>query len=66
MALNTQSVEFERLMRGIERALITQAQLRILLADANETVTVRRRELRAAKARVKRAQNFGSASNLRC
>ena len=56
MALNPPSVELTRLMLRIERALGAQAHLRILLADANETVTGRRRELRVAKARLKRVQ----------
>ena len=56
MALNPHGVEFKRLILRIEQALLAQVQLRTLLAEADETVTDRRQELRTAKARLKRTQ----------
>jgi hypothetical protein len=52
----TDYAELKQLMLQIERDLLAQAQLRTLLADADTTITVRRKRLRVIKARIKRAQ----------
>ena len=53
MAMTSDSVELKRLILRIERDLMTRAQLRLLLDDADATVADRRQELRAVKARLK-------------
>ena len=51
---NTDRAVFKRLILQIERDLIAQAQLRILLAVADTTVAGDRQELRTVKARIGR------------
>jgi hypothetical protein len=45
--------EFERLILQIERDLVATARLRVLLADAEETSKLHKRELRRIGARKK-------------
>jgi hypothetical protein len=53
---NTDRTVFKRLILQIERDLLAQAQLRILLAAANTTIAGDREELRSVKARIGRTQ----------
>ena len=56
MTMTPDSAEFRRLILQIERDLMAHAQLRSLLTDAEATLANRRQDLRAVKARIKRAQ----------
>ena len=53
---NTDRTVFKRLILQIERDLLAQAQLRILLAAADTTIAGDREELRSVKARIGRTQ----------
>ena len=50
----TDRAEFMRLILRLERDLVAQLHLRVLLTDADTTVADRRRELRSLKARMAR------------
>ena len=52
----TDRAEFKRLIRQIERDLLAQAQLRLLLTAADTTIADDRHRLRSVKARIKRTQ----------
>jgi hypothetical protein len=53
---NTDRAVFKRLILQIERDLLAQAQLRILLAAADTTIAGDREELRSVKARIGRTR----------
>jgi hypothetical protein len=53
---NTDRTVFKRLILQIERDLLAQSQLKILLAAADTTIAGDREELRSVKARIGRAQ----------
>ena len=53
---NTDRAVFKRLILQIERDLLAQAHLRILLGVADTTIAGDRQELRALKARLGRTQ----------
>lgn len=55
----TDRAEFERLMLQIERDLMAQAHLRLLLTAADSSVTNHLEQLQAVKARMRRAQEDG-------
>jgi hypothetical protein len=52
----TDRAEFSRLILQIERDLLSQAQLRTLLAAASTSVVDHRRDLRTIEARLKRTR----------
>ena len=52
----TDRAEFKRLILQIERDLLAQAQLRILVAAADTTIAGDREELRTVKARLGRTE----------
>jgi hypothetical protein len=56
MRLRPDSAEFKRLTRQIEQDLLNQARLRLLLSEADATVSGDRKKLRAVKARLTRAR----------
>ena len=51
--------DFRRLILQIERGLLAQAHLRVLLTAADATVADRKRELRNLKARIARVRVAG-------
>jgi hypothetical protein len=58
----TDHAELKQLMLQIERDLIAQAQLQVLLTDADTTVAAHRQRLRAIKARIRRDRARESSS----
>jgi hypothetical protein len=62
---NTDRAVFKRLILQIERDLLAQAQLRILLAVADTTVAGDRQELRTVKARIGRTQRGRRVNQVR-
>jgi hypothetical protein len=59
---NTDRAVFKRLILQIERDLLAQAQLRILLAAADTTIAGDQEELRTVKARLGRTERVGRAN----
>ena len=53
----THHAEFKRLIRQIERDLVSQAHLRTLLTHADTTVADRVQELRTVDGRLKRTRH---------
>lgn len=62
---NTDRAVFNRLILQIERDLLAQTHLRILLAAADTTIAGDRQELRTVKARLVRTERVGRVNGRR-